>query len=322
MRFTIRPLRVPDEFPRVVELTNAYRAANLTVAELAENDRKAPPGSIWHRLVAVDPAGYVAAYAFVRHMPYENPGQFVTRVLVDSRSQGQGMGGALQADTERFAREQGAIRLDSDVRDNDPAGLAWAQRRGFAILDHVFESTLDPATFDETPFRPVLEGLEAEGIRFVTLDRLSEPEREQKLYALETACAPDNPLYDLQQPLPFADWRRFTLERPSMPASQFIIALDGNRFIGDTCMNRNVTDGSFYTDFTCVHREYRGRGVALALKVLAVRMAKAAGSPYMRTNNDSRNGPMLAVNRKLGYTPVPGFYGLRKELAAAAEGGD
>jgi hypothetical protein len=27
----------------------------------------------------------------------------------------------------------------------------------------------------------------------------------------------------------------------------------------------------------------------------------------MRTNNDSENAPMLAVNRKLGYRPEPGY---------------
>ncbi|HEY7850574.1 MAG TPA: hypothetical protein VIC27_10950, partial [Ktedonobacterales bacterium] len=33
-----------------------------------------------------------------------------------------------------------------------------------------------------------------------------------------------------------------------------------------------------------------------------------------RTNNDSQNAPMLAVNRKLGYQPQPGFYRMRAQL--------
>lgn len=315
MTFSIRPVRVPDDFARIAQLTNEYRALNVTVSELEESEKTFPAEAVRLRLMAETPDGFAAAYAFVRHMPFEKPGQFVTRVLVDARYRGQGMGTALFAEVERFAREQGAVRLDGDVRDNDPNGIAWAKNRGFGILDHVFESTLDPNTVDETPFLPVLEQLEAEGIRFVTLDQLPAADREQKLYDLDIACMPDNPLYDLPEPLPFAEWHRFTLEKPTMPPSQFIIALDGDRFIGDTCMDRNVTDGSFYTDFTCVHRDYRGRGVALALKVLAIRMAKAAGAPFMRTNNDSRNAPMLAVNRKLGYVPAPGLYGLRKELS-------
>jgi hypothetical protein len=31
---------------------------------------------------------------------------------------------------------------------------------------------------------------------------------------------------------------------------------------------------------------------------------------FVRTDNDSKNAPMLAVNRKLGYKPEPGYYRL------------
>jgi hypothetical protein len=34
----------------------------------------------------------------------------------------------------------------------------------------------------------------------------------------------------------------------------------------------------------------------------------------MRTNNDSKNEPMLAVNRKVGYKPEPGYLRYRKSV--------
>jgi hypothetical protein len=40
-------------------------------------------------------------------------------------------------------------------------------------------------------------------------------------------------------------------------------------------------------------------------------LAKKEGMSTIRTNNDSENAPMLAVNGKLGYIPEPGFYTLR-----------
>ena len=67
---------------------------------------------------------------------------------------------------------------------------------------------------------------------------------------------------------------------------------------------------SAYNAFTGVERDYRGRGLAQALKLLAVRFAQHYGAAYIRTNNDSQNAPMLAVNRKLGYRPEPGKYRL------------
>lgn len=57
---------------------------------------------------------------------------------------------------------------------------------------------------------------------------------------------------------------------------------------------------------TCA--EYRGRGIAQALKIVAWRTARRYGAKYLRTANDSMNAPMLAINRKMGYKPEPGRY--------------
>ncbi|HYF91472.1 MAG TPA: hypothetical protein VD969_04420 [Symbiobacteriaceae bacterium] len=43
--------------------------------------------------------------------------------------------------------------------------------------------------------------------------------------------------------------------------------------------------------------------------------ARRHGAPYMRTDNDSQNGPILAVNRKMGYMPLPGDYVVIKRLS-------
>ncbi|MDB4895601.1 MAG: family N-acetyltransferase, partial [Firmicutes bacterium] len=93
-----------------------------------------------------------------------------------------------------------------------------------------------------------------------------------------------------------------------------IIAADGDRFAGVTIVQPEAEGGGMYTCLTSVHPDDRGRGLALALKLLSVEVARRYGAPLMRTNNDSLNGPMLAVNRKLGYRPDPGFYRMRKEL--------
>lgn len=60
--------------------------------------------------------------------------------------------------------------------------------------------------------------------------------------------------------------------------------------------------------FTGVDPAWHGKGIALALKVLAIDCARRYGADYISTNNDSENAPMLAINRTLGYQPQPGFY--------------
>jgi GNAT superfamily N-acetyltransferase len=58
-------------------------------------------------------------------------------------------------------------------------------------------------------------------------------------------------------------------------------------------------------------RDFRGHGLAQALKLQTILLAKKEGMRYIRTNNDSNNAPMLAINRKLGYQPEPGAYRIR-----------
>lgn len=65
---------------------------------------------------------------------------------------------------------------------------------------------------------------------------------------------------------------------------------------------------------TGVDREYRGRGIALALKLLTIRRSRALGATYLRTNNDSENAPILHINRKLGFQPIPGYYRCLKTM--------
>ena len=56
---------------------------------------------------------------------------------------------------------------------------------------------------------------------------------------------------------------------------------------------------------TAVSRGWRGRGVATALKRATITWAKANGIEALETANDTDNLPMRAVNRSLGYRPLP-----------------
>jgi GNAT superfamily N-acetyltransferase len=59
---------------------------------------------------------------------------------------------------------------------------------------------------------------------------------------------------------------------------------------------------------TGVLSAYRGRKIALALKVLAARYARQHGAREIGTDNDSLNPPILAINQKMGYQPHSGRY--------------
>lgn len=93
------------------------------------------------------------------------------------------------------------------------------------------------------------------------------------------------------------------------------IAKDGDRYVGVVTLKQNEQTQAMYHEYTGVLREYRGRRIALALKMLGVQTALACGVPYLRTHNDSMNGPMLRVNRDLiGFRAESGHYKMVREL--------
>jgi GNAT superfamily N-acetyltransferase len=65
---------------------------------------------------------------------------------------------------------------------------------------------------------------------------------------------------------------------------------------------------------TGVRREYRGQGLALALKLLSFRLMKERGYLQTLTNNDTANPPILHLNEKLGYKKRPGDLQWEKKL--------
>jgi RimJ/RimL family protein N-acetyltransferase len=64
------------------------------------------------------------------------------------------------------------------------------------------------------------------------------------------------------------------------------------------------SEGRATNMFTGTLREFRGRGLGLAVKLASIAWATENGITSLVTTNDERNAPMLAINRRLGYVPA------------------
>jgi predicted GNAT superfamily acetyltransferase len=62
-----------------------------------------------------------------------------------------------------------------------------------------------------------------------------------------------------------------------------------------------------FSEMTGVRRAYRRRGIATALKVIAVGFARARGVSMLRTVHDARSSAAIKMNLRLGYVPTPSF---------------
>ena len=311
---TIRPLDFETDLPRVAEIINQIDLEPVTVDQLREWWSRETEGEICRRAVLIGPAGAIVAYGMTRRQPWDKPGRFWLALKVDPAWRRQGFGGQLYDYLTGFAIDHGAASFETEVRDNLPEGVRFAEQRGFYIRRHNFESVLRLDEFDEAPFAGVIEAVEAGGVRFSSLAEMGDTEpHRRRLYDLNRRLAYDIPGYD-NRFAPFEEFTRFVFQASWYRPEGQIVALDGDRMVGLAAAGYFTETNSMYNMMTGVEAAYRGRHIALALKLLTIRLARQYGADYIRTNNDSDNAPMLAINRKLGYQPVPGLYWMTKVL--------
>ena len=314
MQVSLRPIISETDFARIAELMNAVEPEPVTAQILHEWLLNAPPDRVRRRMVAVNEQGVVVGYNDAGRDSWMSPGRFWAEINVDVAWRRQGIGERLFADMVQFAQGQSATVLEVEVRDHLPESVRFAGQHGFAINRHIFESTLDLTSFDEQPFAGAIERVEAQGIRFCTLADLGgSPEAQRNLYEINRRYSLDIP-GRVQAFPPFEQFRKQVYSAIWYRADGQIVALDGDRWIGMSAVGYFEETNSMYNMMTGVEPSYRGRGIALALKLLAIRCARRYGATYIRTNNDSANAPILAVNRKLGYQPQAGKYLMLRTL--------
>ncbi len=316
MHVSLRPANPASDYPRIAALINMVDLEPITAETLHERDHTSAKERVQERIIAVDEQGTIVGVSSAGRDPWMKPGAFWLWIIADPVMRGQGIGTLLYERTKQFLLEQGAMTVESEVRDSCPQGLDFATRRGFTLHKHTFESILDLHKFDETSFAGTIEAAEANGIRFFTLADLGNtPAAQQKLYEINRRFANDNPGNDGDDTFaPFEEFGQYIFGASWFKADGQIFAAMGDEWVGMAAIGYFEQQNSAYNMFTGVDREYRGHHLGLALKLLAIRCARRYGAAYIRTNNDSENAPMLAINRKLGYQPEPGIYKMRREF--------
>jgi len=150
------------------------------------------------------------------------------------------------------------------------------------------------------------EQMSAAGIRSTTLAARSDAEAVRKLYELNERTIQDVPhtLTIVSEALDDFEKR---IHMPDRPSDRFWIALDGDQPVAMSYLKYPPVRGDIWTGYTCSDPRYRGRGFARGIKLQTLAQAIELGVPFVCTDNDSENAPMLHINEKLGYRARPGF---------------
>jgi len=148
--------------------------------------------------------------------------------------------------------------------------------------------------------------METGGIRLLTLADWADPAKFRKLHELDAGTVQDIP-HTLTIVLEaFEDFDR-RAHAPDRRHDRWWLALDGDELVAMTYLKFPPVRGTVWTGYTCTHPRYRGRGIARAVKLQSLAQAARLGTPFVCTDNDSENAPMLHINETLGYVRRPGF---------------
>ena len=263
------------------------------------------------RLVAEDD-GKVVGWGQVYQMPWQfHPDKYRMNLDVHPEHQRHGVGSALFERLLGIVRGRKGERLRTDTQESRTAALGFLAKRGFEEIQRYWESRLDVKGFDFAPFASAEPRAATEGITLTTLqDELAvhgpEEKMLQALYDMEIAAFLDVPFPDPATPFHFDEWKKWVLEGPNRLDDAYFLAKDGEKYVGVSNMHKNPEHpGVIFQGFTGVIREYRGKGVAMALKIRTVRYARENEYREIRTGNNTRNRPMLRINEAMGFVKQP-----------------
>jgi RimJ/RimL family protein N-acetyltransferase len=144
------------------------------------------------------------------------------------------------------------------------------------------------------------------GIRLLTVAEWDDRSKFEKLYELN-----EQTMQDVPHSLPivteaYEDFQK-RAHAPDRRHDRWWIACDGEKVVAMSYLKFPPVRGQVWTGYTCARSDYRGRGIARAVKLRSLAQAAELGVDVVCTDNDSENAPMLHINETLGYTRRPGF---------------
>lgn len=247
------------------------------------------------------------------------PDQWQCYLFVAPEQRRQGVGGRLCDDLLATARAARARTLRISVADTCPECRTFAERRGFAELRHHFGMALDLAAFDDRPWDAIVDRLKGAGFAFTSMAELGNTEDAQrKLYALNDAASAATPGQEGEHPwASFEDFQKRVCQAAWYKPDGQIVAIDTATGVWAAMSAITRFEGSDYAYnlFTGVDARYRERKLGQAVKIHALRYARnVLKVGFVRTHHNTRNLPMIAIDRKLGYTMLPGTFLMERAL--------
>lgn len=223
--------------------------------------------------------------------------------------------------------DQDPTLLTTGTREDKQGRINFLTANGFEFKMRYPESELVVDDFDFGPYAGLPAKMVEKGIEIHTLADLmeSDPNWLHKIYELCWELEQDVPMPDEPTKEPLDEWEK-GLKHPNFLPEGWFVAVDTNidtsnydnqdrgDYVGVSMLGIDlVLPEKMHTWLTGVVRTHRRKGVATAMKLRAIDLAKRRGAKTIDTDNEENN-PMYDLNMQLGFKPKPAWADYHKDL--------
>ena len=316
MNTGIRPL-TSDDYEILADIMNSVLPDYaLTGGQLRHDDEHRDKRCRCQRwLYEID--GDTVGIGVFQNLAYMfHPRIFRIDISVRPEYQRRGIGSRLYDHVLSALAEHDPLEVTAYFREDMTESRRFCTKRGFEEKMRDWEVRLDVNSFDPNDYTELEQKLEREGIRVVSYaDLADDPDRDHKLWRLDCVLGYDVPMPGEYTEPTFEFYKSRNMDNPMYTPEAHTIAVCGDEFVGMNILwKSDDREDLVYTGLTGVAREFRRKGVALAMKVRGLRWCRGNGINEVRTWNATQNEGMLAINERLGFVKQPAWIEYSKTL--------
>ncbi len=313
---------LPSEYGRLAEARNSqFPDHPVSAHELKSFDDNLDKTKYYfHRYTCFDErSGKIVGFGTLAHLPWMfNPHRYSGNILVDKAFENQGAGQFLYENLMKRLADLNASEVWAFAKEDMQVSLTFLSKRGLIERFRTWESRLDPRTVNISKFSNYTEKASKAGVEISSLamELKTDPDCHRKLHELSQTLMSDVPMPEPYTPISYEQWLSFDMKDPGLLPEAYAIAKDGARYVGLSTVRRLDKEPRGLSQLlTGVRREYRGKGVAFAMKRKVIEWAQRNGYDLIKTDNATTNAEMLGINVKLGFKRQVGSIAFSKSLA-------